>query len=515
MTIVDIVTRNAKKFPKQEAICEIIDEKSQNSKSITWMEFEKISNQIANYLIENGIVKGTKIAIVLPNCLEWLPLFFGILKTGAIAVPINHHMMVRDILYCLKLSECTGIVFSDFINASEIFKNLSFKVSINVGSNNSLKNSINYHKILEKYSSDFKNNITLNDFATIHFSSGTTGFPKAILHKHYSYIFSGIIESFNHYLSVSDSFLCLAPLFHAGVKMHWLGHLLNSNKLVILNDISPTKIISAISNNAISVVWMPVPLAQNILSMVKEKNLVLSDFDLTNWRLVHMGSQPIAPSLISMWKTIFPNMDFDISYGLTEAAGPGCINLGSENIEKMNSIGKSSIFWESRVVNENFQDMPAFITGELIVKGPGVMDSYYKDRIATNTKIKDGWLFTGDIGYKDEQDFVYLVSRKNDIIISGGINIYPIQIENYIKKHPSVKDVAIIGIEDLYYGEVVVAVIELNDKGCTSKDLRTYCKRLPFYEQPKKYIFASIPKNQVGKTDKRKLKELYKKGEIK
>lgn len=154
-------------------------------------------------------------------------------------------------------------------------------------------------------------------------------------------------------------------------------------------------------------------------------------------------------------------------------------------------------------------------TDELSVKGPGVMVSYFNNESATGEKIKDGWLLTGDIGYKDQDDFIYLVGRKNDIIISGGINIYPIQVENYIKKHPSVKDVAIIGIEDLYYGEIVVAVVELYNNDCTSKDLRLYCKRLPFYEQPKKFIFSSIPKNHTGKTDKKLLIELYKNGGIK
>lgn len=517
MTIIDILERNSMKFADKEAISEISYLNEKLKKSLSWEEFNFQSNQIANYLCENGIKKEDKIAIIMQNCIEWLPVFFGILKVGAIAVPINHYMTEENIKYCLNLSECRGIIFSDNMrkHIKCILETSEVTICISVG-NDSPPFSADYNNIINNYSTEYFNSkINDENYASIHFSSGTTGLPKAILHKHYTYIYSGIIEAFHRSVTGMDSLLCVSPLFHAGIKMHWLASLLYGGTLVILNDISPIKIIKTISEEHVAMAWFPVPIAQSILDVIASGDLVLSDYDLHEWRIMHMGAQPISPSLVNSWINVFPSVDFDISYGLTETAGPGCVNLGSENIKKVGSIGRAGLLWKAEIVDDNFQEVSSNVIGELSVKGPGVMTSYFNNENATNEKIKNGWLLTGDIGYKDEDDFIYLVSRKKDIIISGGINIYPIQIENYIKKHPSVRDVAIIGIEDLHYGEIVVAVVDLSNADCTVKDLRMFCKNLPFYEQPRKFVFSSIPKNQTGKTDKRKLKELYKNGGIK
>lgn len=517
MTIVDVLKRNSIKFEDKEAISEISYSTNRLKRSLSWKEFDTQANQIANYFCENGIKKGDKIAIIMKNCIEWLPVFFGILKIGAIAVPINHYMIKENIEYCVKLSECKSIVFSDELSdcIEKISNTLKISICVSIGKNN-FSFSKGYNSIINNYSDTYDDvKITEDDYASIHFSSGTTGLPKAILHKHKAFIFSGIIEAFHRSIDKTDSLLCVSPLFHAGIKMHWLANFFYGGKIVILIDISPKKIMKTISEENITIAWFPVPIVQSILDAVFSGDLVLCNYDLNKWRLMHMGAQPIPPVLVNSWISVFPLVDFDISYGLTEAAGPGCINLGSENIKKSGSIGKSSLFWKTKIVDDDLQEVSPYVIGELSVKGPGVMVSYFNNESATGEKIKDGWLLTGDIGYKDQDDFIYLVGRKNDIIISGGINIYPIQVENYIKKHPSVKDVAIIGIDDLYYGEIVVAVVELYNNDCTSKDLRLYCKRLPFYEQPKKFIFSSIPKNHTGKTDKKLLIELYKNGGIK
>ena len=199
MTIVDVLERNSLKFTNNEAISEISYLNGKVKKSLSWKEFNSQSNQIANYLYENGIKKGDKIAIVMQNCIEWLPVFFGVLKVGAIAVPINHYMIKEDIEYCLNLVQCKGVIFTDNIRKKIecILKNSKLSICISVGNYNSTF-SIRYNTIINTISTEYKKSKTDDeDYATIHFSSGTTGVPKAILHKHYSFIYSGIIEAFH------------------------------------------------------------------------------------------------------------------------------------------------------------------------------------------------------------------------------------------------------------------------------------------------------------------------------
>ena len=225
---------------------------------------------------------------------------------------------------------------------------------------------------------------------------------------------------------------------------------------------------------------------------------------------MHIGAQPVPRSLIRRWLEYFPHHQYDTNYGLSESIGPGAVHLGVENIDKVGAIGKAGYGWQTRIVDETGKPVEPGAVGELCLKGPGVMSCYYNDPKATAEVLRDGWLFTGDMAMEDGDGFIYLVDRKKDVIIMGGENIYPVQIEDFLSAHPAVKDVAVIGLPDARLGEISAAIIQIKpDHECTAEQINEFCMQLPRYKRPRRIIFADVPRNPTGKIEKPKLREMY------
>ncbi len=482
-------------------------------RDMTWRVFDEKANRMANLLLKRGIKKGEKVAILMMNCLEWLPIYFGILKAGAVAVPLNFRYTAEEIKYCLDLSDTIALIFGpEFIGRMEtIYDHIPKVRTLFFSGENRPSFSENYDRLTANCSSEAPDvELADEDDAAVYFSSGTTGFPKAILHDHRSLVSACETEQKHHGQGREDNFLCIPPLYHTGAKMHWFGSLLSGSKAVLLRGIKPEWILRTVSEEKITNVWLLVPWAQDILDAIDSGDVRLEDYELSQWRLMHIGAQPVPPSLIQRWKKYFPNHLYDTNYGLSESIGPGCVHLGVENIHKVGAIGVPGYNWEVMIVDENKKPVEKGQVGELAVKGPGVMKCYYKDPEATAAVLKDGWLFTGDMARMDEDGFIFLVDRKKDVIISGGENIYPVQIEDYLRAHEAIKDVAVIGLPDKRQGELAAAIIELKPGcTCTQDDINTFCLSLPRYKRPKKIIFDKVPRNPTGKIEKPKLREKY------
>jgi len=532
MPITDFLERNARDFGDEICLIEI-NPAIQEDRRITWKEYELIesnskmhyrreitwnvfdekANRFANMLLARGIKRGDKVAILMVNCLEWLPIYFGILKIGALAVPLNFRYSSDEILYCVDLAEADALVFGHtFIGrieevAEEVSKN---RLLIYVGES-CPSFADDYKEMCANCSSKAPNiKICDEDDAAIYFSSGTTGFPKAILHKHKGLVHACLSEQNHHGQKKEDVFLCIPPLYHTGAKMHWFGSLLVGGKAVLLNGTKPEVILQAVSEEKCTIVWLLVPWAQDILEAIESNKIDLNRYQLKQWRLMHIGAQPVPPSLIKKWKKYFPNHAYDTNYGLSESTGPGCVHLGIENIRKVGCIGKAGFGWKTRIVDENQKEVKKGEVGELIIKGPGIMTCYYRDPEATKEVLRDGWLYSGDMAKEDEDGFILLVDRKKDVIISGGENIYPVQIEDFIRTNEAVHDVAVIGMPDKRLGEMSCAIIELKEgKKVTEEEMNTCCLKLPRYKRPHKIIFADIPRNPTGKIEKPKLREKY------
>ena len=482
-------------------------------REITWNVFNEKANRFANLLLERGVKKGDKVAILLMNCLEWLPIYFGILKTGALAVPLNFRYAADEIRYCLDLAEADILVFGpEFIGRVE-------EIADEIGKHRLLYYvGENCPGFAEDYilhtancsSQSPRIDITDEDYAAIYFSSGTTGFPKAILHTHQSLMHSAKVEQQHHGQTKDDVFLCIPPLYHTGAKMHWFGSLISGGKAVLLKGANPEFILRAVSEEKCTIVWLLVPWAQDLLLALDNGTLKLEDYQLDQWRLMHIGAQPVPPSLIKHWKEYFPHHQYDTNYGLSESIGPGCVHLGVENIHKVGAIGKAGFGWETKVIDAEGNPVKPGETGELAVKGPGVMVCYYNDPKATAEVLHDGWLYTGDMAQEDEDGFLFLVDRKKDVIISGGENLYPVQIEDFLRTNDKILDVAVIGLPDKRLGEIAAAIISLKPGvECTEEDINIFCQKLPRYKRPRKIIFADVPRNPTGKIEKPRLREIY------
>ena len=531
--ITSILDRNAAVWPDSVALVEINPQELESRHTtwreysliesspveafrseITWAQFNEKANRFANFLLSRGMRKGDKVAILLMNCLEWLPIYFGILKAGCMAVPLNFRYTAEEIKYCLELADADALVFGpEFTGRVEQIADRVRRLRMRLYVGGDCPSFAESYSNLVSYASSRAPSVPLapEDDAAIYFSSGTTGFPKAIVLQHKALMHSCRVEQNHHGQTRDDVFLCIPPLYHTGAKMHWFGSFLVGGRAVLLKGVRPEWILRTVSDEHCTIVWLLVPWAQDILDAIERGDVKLEDYDLDQWRLMHIGAQPVPPALIKRWKTVFPHHDYDTNYGLSESTGPGAVHLGIENIDHVGAIGVAGYGWEAKIVGQDgITPVEPGKVGELALKGPGVMKEYYHNPEATAEIMKEpGWLLTGDMA-EERDGFIYLVDRAKDVIITGGENLYPVQIEDFVRSNPKVKDVAVIGLPDPRLGEIAAAIVSVKEGMSLSEaEFNEFCLGLPRYKRPRKVIFAEVPRNPTGKIEKPKLRKMY------
>ena len=530
--ITQILERNAHEWPDDVALVEINPQELEKRNTtwreysliesnpleafrseITWEEFDRKANRFANFLLSRGLKKGDKVAILLMNCLEWLPIYFGVLKAGCMAVPLNFRYTADEIKYCLELSDADVLVHGpEFTGRIEQIIDRVPRIRFSVYVGDDCPSFDVSYKTMVGYCSSKAPAVALSeeDDAAVYFSSGTTGFPKAIILRHRALMHSCKVEQNHHGQTKDDVFLCIPPLYHTGAKMHWFGSFLVGGKAVLLKGVQPEWVLRAASEEKCTIVWLLVPWAQDILDAIERGDVKLEDYTLDQWRLMHIGAQPVPPALIKRWKSVFPNHDYDTNYGLSESTGPGSVHLGIENIDHVGAIGVAGYGWQTKIIRPDGSDVAPGEVGELALKGPGVMKEYYKNPAATKEILSDdGWLRTGDMA-EERDGFIYLVDRAKDVIITGGENLYPVQIEDFLRANSKIKDVAVIGLPDARLGEIAAAIIEVKEGETLSEsEVNGFCMELPRYKRPRKLIFAPVPRNPTGKIEKPKLRKMY------
>ena len=515
MLITDILTKNCELYKDEIAIVEREPEKD-ISRSITWGIFDVIADQVASALLSYGIRQSDRVVHLMMNSLEWLPIYFGILRSGASAVPLNFRFDATTSRRCTETVKAKVIFFGsefiDRVNSEKHDMDQYVSQYIFIGPEARRPNyAIQFESFINTPSqSQRKVKLKPEVPAAIYFTSGTTGQPKGVVLTHKNLAFSCQVEREHHFQTHRDIFLCIPPLYHTGAKMHWFGNLAVGGKTVLLKGVNPHGILQTISEEKATIVWLLVPWAHDILTAIETGKIRLKDYSLDQWRLMHIGAQPVPPSLIRKWRQIFPNQAYDTNYGLTEATGPGCVHLGCENFHKVGAIGIPGYGWQCRIVDDTNCTVSDGHNGELAVKGAGVMKGYYHNHEATADTMVDGWLLTGDIARKDEDGFIWLVDRKKDVVITGGENIFPVEIENFLMEHPAIQDAAVIGIPDTRLGEIVAAIIQQKSGWALNADeIKEFCSRLPRYKRPRCIFFDEIPRNPTGKIEKPKLREKY------
>ncbi|MCX5808739.1 MAG: AMP-binding protein [Proteobacteria bacterium] len=511
MHIGEILARNARMYPDDVALIERIPAEKKRFE-VTWKQFDDKANQFSNVLAKKGVKKGDKIVHFMMNSIDWLAAYFGMVRTGAWVVPLNFRFTAEDVKYCCDVAEPTVIVFDEeFAGRIEAIKGQlpTVKSYICVGNPPSFAES--FAKLVDAAPATPLNvEINSNDECGLYFTSGTTGQPKPILLTHENMLCACITENAHHRQTKDDCFILIPPLYHTGAKMHWFGSFIVGARGVLLKGVSPEWTLEAISEEGGTHIFLLVPWAQDILLKLDSGEIKLSNYKLDQWRLMHIGAQPVPPALIKHWKSYFPGMDYDTNFGLSESTGPGCVHLGTGNEHKIGAIGIPGFNWEFKVVDENSKIVKKGEPGELCVRGNGVMREYYKNPEATAKALIDGWLYTGDMAKVDEDGFIWLVDRKKDIIITGGENVFPVEIEDFFHTNPNIKDAAAIGLPDERLGEIVAVIIEvIPGKTLTAEEVMKFCEALPKYKRPRKIFFGEVPRNPTGKIEKPKLRKKY------
>lgn len=511
MNLIDIIERNGRFYPTKAAFVEIRP-LSKTKKAVSWRDFDERVKRFANALLKIGVKKGERVFLMGRNSIEWLIAYFGTLLSSAWVVPLNYRFYDEDLFFCADIAEPTVFILDEEY-APRIDKNRQkFRTVKNYICIGRYEGMEAFEELIQEGSDERPaTKIVDDEECALYFTSGTTGVPKPILLSHRNLISTGINEVAAEKWDERDSLLMMPPFYHLAIG-HLFGSILVGGKAVLLTEkIAPEYILGAIQEEKITIVFLLVPWIIDILEALEKGRIRLEDYDLASWRLTYSGAQPIPPSLVLRWKRFFPHMDFDCTYGLSEATGPQVTHLGFGNEDKIGSIGKPGLLWDVRIIDEEGKDVERGEVGELAVKGEGVMRCYYKNPELTKKTIEDGWLRTGDLAKMDHEGFIYIVDRKKDVIISGGENVYPVEVESVISKHPKVRDVAVIGTADERLGEVVTAIIEAHsDVQLTEEEIERFCaENLPRYKRPRRIIFDKIPRSSTGKIEKRKLREKW------
>ena len=513
MNIVDLVYRNGRLYPDDIAFVEVRSV-SKVRTAITWKQFNERTNRLANALISRGVRKGDKVFWLGKNSITWLEAFFSIIKTGAWINPLNFRFTDENILYCAAAAEPSCFLFEEeYAGRIEGIRPKLPTCKKYIGTGEKPFGDFEAMEKLIAGSSPLAPRVEIKDEdeCGLYFTSGTTGAPKPILLLHKNLFAPAVNEVTGLSLTKEDSLLMLPPMYHVAMG-HLLGSMLTGATTALLTEaVTPKAILEVISSEQLRVAFLLVPWALDILGAFDKGEIKKDDYDLKHWHILQMGAQPIPTTLIRKCKEYFPEMQCHNTYGLSESSGPGAIHNWITNESKIGAIGKPGFLWDARIVNDQGEDVPQGSVGEIALKGMGVMKEYYKNPELTAKTIINGWLHTGDLAKMDEGGYIYLVDRAKDLVISGGENVYPVEVEEVIQKHPKVRDVAVIGTPHERLGEIVTAVIDPVAEGAlTQEEMMAYCdENLPRYKRPRKIIFGSVPRSPTGKIEKPKLREKY------
>jgi len=513
MTLGDILDRNARRFPKKEAF--VFQEKR-----ITYRQFREKVLRLTNSLLALGIKKGDRIAILMENRLEYPELYFVCAKGGFLAVPLNWRLMGRELSYIINNAQASILIFEEnYLKVVESIRHElnSVKNYVGIGGNFS-EGIINYEDLLEKgVSEEPDQEVEEEDVVAIFYTSGTTGRPKGVMHTHRNLLFWANEISLVQRLTPNDITLHVTPFFHIAPVWPMLTHLYMGGGNVILNRFDPQKVLETIQKERITNCNLVVTMIIELLNFPR-----LKDYDLSSLHTIMYAGSPMPRAVLEKAIKTFGNIFFQF-YGLTEAVPvtylPKEDHVLEENEERrkrLDSCGRETPNVWARVVNERGEDVRPGEVGEIIVRKNGnVMKGYWKDEEATREAIRDEWLYTGDLATIDEEGYIYIVDRKKDMIISGGENIYPREIEEIIYTHPAVAEVAVIGVPHEKWGETPKAIVMLKDgMEATEEEIIQLCKdNLASYKKPTSVEFVdSLPRTSIGKIAKRELKERYWKG---
>jgi len=505
----DIPMKNAKRFPDDE--CVVFE-----GTRLAWREFNERINRLANGILARGYKPKEHIAVLLENCHQYLEIYYALAKLGMVTVPLNYRLSEKELAHIINHADAVALMAGGaYLETANNLKPNIEKVREFIGVEEPAQGMTFYEDIIQggDPSEPDWEKLDENDMVILMYTGGTTGLPKGVMlsHRNLMAAFGGITMASTGMTVRGFRTLFILPLFHIANWQAFCFQLQGGS--VVINrrpDI----------NEIVRLILEEKPVSMNLVPAIYQFMLQIPDIEKHDFSHIRGLSFAGAPMPIEIWKKcvqVFGDK-FGQGYGLTEAAptvstmGPDDYDLEGPLAFRLKSVGTEAINCRVKIRREDGTECEPNEKGEITVFGKNVMLGYWKDPEQTGTALRDGWLYTGDIGYKDEEDYIYLVDRKHDMIISGGENVYPTEVENVLYQHPAVLEAAVIGVPDEKWGEAVKAVVALKpDQKATEEELITFVrKQIAGYKTPKSVNFVQVlPKTTVGKIRRRDVREKY------
>ena len=502
----EIFSRNARKTPQREALVF-------EGRRYTYREVDRRTNMLCNAMLSEGYSRGDKIAQLMFNCSELVESYLAVAKLGAVSVPLNFRLKAGEILYQLDNSDSRALLFGEeFVPVvQEVHDAMPGLDYICVGSNVP-SFAVPFEDYLSRGDEGYPDvAVDDDDPAFIMYTSGTTGKPKGAVLTHKNQI----MNVNNTLLEVAKEILWqdheriqfVAPLFHEAALALAIASFYQNATLFILRFFEPEKLVRQIEEEAITVTFMPPVMSTFVLNTVD-----VSKYDTSSLRILISGAAILPTETRRQLNRAFPNVKLFDVFGQTEMSPVTTVLRPSQAEGRPASVGQAVVNVEIRVVDDEDNDVPAGEVGEIIYRGPTVMKEYYKNPEATAEAMRGGWFHSGDMVRVDEEGFYYVVDRKKDMIISGGENIYPAEIEDVLYRHPKILEAAVIGVYDEVWGEAVMAVVVPKPgEELTREEVIDWCaEHLAGYKKPKYVEFMeALPRNAAMKVVKGELRSAY------
>lgn len=505
MTLENLLQMNANKHPHREAV-------AFGDIRFSFQELYERSAKRAQALLDLGIGKGDHVATLGHNSMQLVETFFGLWQIGAVVVPLNIRLSPGELEYILNQSDTNALIFlQDYQPIVQQVASTVDKIKRYLYVGESCPSAyIDFEKITElQKDSPSSSSVCEEDVATIVYTAGTTGKPKGVIltHRNWAWGTANILMATWSYSKRSPKVLSANPFFHVGGFINLFWSIFNGGSIFILKKFDPKGMLSRIEKERPERLQGPSTIYKMLLQTPN-----IRDYDLSSVRIIGSGAESMPHETRKQIQEIFPNAGIWEFYGMTEACGVITIRSDEDTHRKPFSVGLAHVFEELRVVDENDRDVPCGEIGEIIVRGPHVMAGYYKDPEKTAEAIHDGWFHTQDLGRFDEDGFLYVIERKHNMIISGGENIYPKEVEDVLFRHPKIADTAVFGIPDAIWGHRVCAVVvPKTGEHLTAEEVVEFCEQqVAGYKKPRSVFFVeSLPRSSIGKVLRDKLKDQF------
>ncbi len=496
---------HAHRTPSQTAL--IFEERT-----YSYEQLNKEINRYSHGFIQQGLKKGDKVSLFLRNSDYFVLCAYAIWKAGGVVVPVNYRLTAKEVQYIVEQSDSVAVI-TDADQAATVLQaveNISLKPTVySVGA---AEETIPLQDLYSDEEQEPTVDISPVDDAQILYTSGTTGLPKGALFTHANIISLNMSITTLKKITEDDVYLLVAPAFHsAGLNMILTSTFFGGATLVVQREFHPVEALKAIEQHKVTL-FFAVPAMYNAYFMVPKDS-----FDVSSVRAFNYGAAPMSPGMIQAAIDYFGSDQFYNCCGLTEGGPGGIVLMPQEHKTKLGAAGKAMPFLNARVVNDQMEDVIPGEVGEFIIRSSSVMKEYYKKPEETAKTFRDGWLLTGDLATVDEDGYITLVDRKKDMIISGGENVYSVEVEQVLNSHPGILEAAAIGLPDPQWGEIVTAIIVPKEGAVLdAEEIKTFCREsLAGYKIPRHFIYTdALPRNASGKILKYHLREEWKDSRI-